>query len=94
MEPSNSPRLRSPTLLTYFMSTRELISIEDSVVALIGGLVVYIMKSKERLITATRNSTDNKSINRTTIENRSGKNSNSIDIFSVKLTKSHPRKSG
>ena len=42
-------------------------SIEDSVYASIRGLEDYIKKSKERLITLTRHSTNNIMINRRTI---------------------------
>ena len=43
-----------------------LTSIGDGVDASIGALADYIKKSKERLITATRKSTDNLKVNRTT----------------------------
>ena len=46
---------------------RELTSIEDSIDASIQRLEDYIEKRKERLITVTRNNTDNTRTNRTTI---------------------------
>ena len=46
---------------------RRLASIKDSVVASIRRLDDYIKKSKKRLITATRNTSDNIKINKTTI---------------------------
>ena len=49
---------------------RRLANIEDSVDASIWQLEDYIKKSKERLIAATRSSTDTIKINRTTMTNK------------------------
>ena len=46
---------------------RRLASVEDSLNTSIKRLKDYILKNKERLITATRNNTNNSRINRTTI---------------------------
>ena len=55
----------------------------------------YINKRGERLISATRNNTDNTSINKAKItENKNAKKNNSIDISSDQQATTHLRKLG
>ena len=63
---------------------RGLISIKDSVDASIQRLKDNIEKRRGRLITASRNNTDNMRINRNTItrEKKNGKKNNCMDILS------------
>ena len=65
--------------------------IEDSVDISIRGFEDYITKSKERLITATRNNTDNI---RVKIGKRNRKKNNCTDISRDKLAKSHASRHG
>ena len=68
-------------------------SIQDSVDASIQRLKDYISKRGGRLITANRNNTDNRYINRIKIpENKNEKANTSMDTLSDKQTKSHSRK--
>ena len=50
-------------------------------------IIMIIKKSKERLITAASNSTNNVRTNRTTAKTRNGKKNNCTDISSDKLAK-------
>ena len=74
---------------------RGLVNIEDSVNARTGQLEDCIKKSKERLITPTRNNLNNTRINTRTITRKKklGKN-NCMDISSDKQAKSHTRRPG
>ena len=56
-----------------YVLRKGLTSIEDSIKASIWELEEYIKKSKERLITAANNSTDNIRTNRTTTKTRKQK---------------------
>ena len=68
---------------------------EDSVDASIREIEDNIKKSKEGLITATKNRTDNIKINRTiTTRRQKWEGNDRMDISSDKLTKSHMRRSG
>ena len=67
---------------------RALASIEDSGCTSIQRLEDYIKKSKERLITANRNSTENTKVNRKNyLKTKMEKKNNCIDISSDKLKK-------
>ena len=62
--------------------------------ALIQELKEYIKRVKKKIITETRNSTDNIMINGTTIRKQKRQKKNNLDISSDKLMKSHMRKTG
>ena len=70
---------------------RRLVSIKNSVDALIKGLEDYREKSRGRLITMTRKTTDMR-INRPNIDRKNGKKNNTMDISSDKQATSNPRK--
>ena len=68
--------------------------IEDSVEKSIRQLEDYIKKSKETLITATRNNTNNTRVNGAIINRKNSKKSNCMDSSSNKQVKSHTRRLG
>ena len=74
---------------------RGLSSIQDSVDASVQRIEDYIKNCGGRLVTATRNNTDNTSINRTKITwKQKREENNCMDISSDKQVKSHMSKLG
>ena len=73
---------------------RGLASIQDSVDASIQRLEAIIKRRRVRLITTTRNNTDNTRINRTEITRKQKWEENNTDISNNKRAKFHPRKLG
>ena len=72
---------------------REYSSIQDSIDAPIQQIEDYIKKRGGRLITVTRNNTDNASINRTKINRKKNGKKTNVSIFQA-TNKSHTRKLG